>query len=199
VKIHGGNQQEKLMDIQKIIWLAGIFEGEGMTGLYKFKRRENGKEKGWRISTYFLIANNDPAIIWEIKNIVKDELGIEMYINTTEEDRLKNHNTHYKIVSKKMANTHLLNKTLLPYLVGTKKYVAKLTMSFIESRNFGNPPHGPGTGYSEYEENLYKECKEINQRGINKKKLLSSETIREALKSDDIVQTSMKIGEEIKE
>ena len=35
------------MNIQKIIWLAGLFEGEGTTGLYKTLR---GKEQTWRLS-----------------------------------------------------------------------------------------------------------------------------------------------------
>lgn len=189
------------MNTNKLIWLAGLFEGEGTTGLYKY-RRENGK---WRINSYFLITNCDPAIIWEIKKITNEELGVQMTIYTRDDIKRKNENWNlsYQILTRKMSDTYKLLETLLPYLIGTKKYVGQLTMDFIKSRNFGDLWEKQGrTPYSENDWKLYEKCKIINQRGKNKKLPESSETIRQTLAkikngSEDIVQTSMKIGEGI--
>jgi hypothetical protein len=184
------------MNIQKIIWLAGLFEGDGTTGLYKTLR---GKEQKWRIQTYWLICNNDPVIINEVFKIA-DEIGVGMSIH----QRNINHptfNINYQILCKSMSGTYKMLSEIFPYLIGNKKGVAEMTLRFIESREFGKTRKD----YSEKDWELYKDVKKINQRG-HKKTYLSSETLRLALENiqkiisgEDIVRTSMRIGEEIKE
>jgi len=85
------------MKINNLIWLAGLFEGEGTTGLYSYKRSDG---KTWRISTYFLICNNDPIIINEVYKIA-EEIGVRMAIF----QRHVNHptwNINYNILCKSM-------------------------------------------------------------------------------------------------
>jgi signal recognition particle subunit SEC65 len=174
------------MSEKKLIWLAGMFEGEGTTGLFKQKRK-NGK---WRLQTYFLICNNDPIIIDKIKEIAS-EIGINMTIYQRHENPQKDWNLNYQILTKRMSHTYRVLKAIYPYLIGQKKYIAKLTIEFLESRELGKTRKK----YSSKEFNLYKECKKYNQRGRKRKYLKSSETIRQALKSDDIVRTSTKVGD----
>jgi hypothetical protein len=184
------------MNIQKIIWLAGLFEGEGTTGLYKTLR---GKEQTWRIQTYWLICNNDPVIINEVYKIA-EEIRVGMCIFQRNINHPM-HNVNYQILCKSMGGTYKMLSTIFPYLVGNKKGVAEMTMRFIELREFGKTRKT----YSEEEWKLYKDVKQINQTG-RKKTYLSSETLRSALENiqriisgEDIVRTSMRIGEEIKE
>lgn len=182
------------MKIENLTWFAGFFEGDGTTGLFK-TRRKSGK---WRISTYFLITNNDPTLIERCNDIAKD-MGVDMFIIQRERPEGKDWNINYQIAAKSFTGVHTILKNILPHLVGNKRAIAKMTMRFIESRNFGKPNKGPGSSYSEEDWLLYDAVKEINQRGKNKK-LEPPETIRQALgkiASDDMAQTSMKIGEEI--
>ncbi len=181
---------------EDLIWLAGFFEGDGTTGLFKYKRgaSEGGK---WRITTYFLICNNDPILISETKKILKG-LGVESYIIQREQDKDK-HNLNYQICCKNFKGVYNVLKALYPHLRANKKYIAGMVMEFIESRNFGHPKKGPGTHYSKKDFELYEETKKANQRGTLKK-YKPSETLRQALAnivSDEKVQTSMKVGEEI--
>jgi len=183
--------------IKDVLWLAAIFEGEGTTGLFKTRRKNNDK---WRISTYFLICNNDPIIIneaWEIA--AKLNVGMCIY---QREGSTPNANLNYQICCKNMKGVYKMLETLLPYIRGNKRAVAEMTMRFITSRDFGDltkrKPY-----YSDEEWKLYEKVKETNQQG-KKKKFESSETLRNALTNiekilsgEDKVQTSMKIGEEI--
>jgi len=182
------------MQIENLIWLAGLFEGEGTTGLYSYKRSDG---KTWRISTYFLICNNDPIIINEIYKIA-EEMGIGMSIY----QRNINHpiwNINYNILCKSMIGVYKMIEAIYPFIKGNKKAVAEMTMRFIKSREFGKTRRV----YSKEENDLYVNCKQINQRG-KEKTYLSSETLRLALTNlekvisgDDKVQTSMKVGETI--
>lgn len=186
------------MKIENIIWLAGLFEGEGTTGLFKGLRVEpNKKGQQWRIYSYWLVCNNDAVIIDRVNEIAKS-LGVNLSIITREREGDKNHNTNYQVGTKKMGDTYKMLEALFPHLVGQKKYVAKLTMEFLKSREFGKVRSGTGYTYSEQDWKLLEECKQYNQRGIDKKKFESSEAIRLALQKlggDDMVRTSMKVGE----
>lgn len=191
---------------QRIIWLAGLFEGEGSTGLFKIRRR-SGR---WRISTYFLICNNDPLIIDEVYRIMK-EVGVSAYIHQRERSGNEDHNLNYQIACKNMKGVYRMLEIILPYVKGGKKAIARMTMRFIENRNFGKV-QGKGIigarGYSDEDFELAKKVKELNQRGRKKKKSEPPETLRRALLEqlarsqlkaggEEQVQTSMRIGEEI--
>jgi len=184
------------MNIENLQWLTGIFEGEGTTGLYSYKRNDGNT---WRISTYFLICNNDPIIINEVYKIA-EEIGVGMSIY----QRNINHpayNLNYNILCKSMIGVYRMLEAIHPYLRGNKKAVSEMTMRFIESREFGKTRKP----YSKEENELYISCKLINQKGPQKT-YLSSETLRLALANlqkiisgEDKVQTSMKVGETIPE
>lgn len=190
----------------KIIWLAGLFEGEGTTGLFKY-RRKNGR---WRIMTYFSICNNDPLIINEVYLILK-ELEISTYILQRERPSDKDWNLNYQVNCKNMKGVYKVLETIKPYVVGGKNAIIEMTMRFIENRNFGNT-HQKGVlgtlSYSEEDFRLVDKVKELNQRGLKKKKSEPPETLRRALlqqiakrqlneEDEDKVQTSMRIGEKL--
>lgn len=185
-----------MSNIENLIWLAGMFEGEGTTGLFKGLRKErraNGSYN-WRIYSYWLVTNNDAIIIDKINQIAKDN-KINLHIFTRQREDTKDHNINYQIGAKRMKDTYIMNQLIYPYLVGQKKYISKLTMEFIKSREFGDINN---KAYSDKDWFLVDECKKYNQRGREKKKFESSEAIRQALleiNRDDIVRTSMKVGE----
>jgi hypothetical protein len=187
----------------KLNWFAGLFEGEGTTGLFKQRRLGKGENKErWRIASYFMITNNDPILINEIIKIA-EEIGVKMYVTQ------RNHNhpvyaVNYQVICKNMAQIHKLLVTLSPYLRGNKKAVAEMTIKFLEGRNLGGfSQKGDSYNkhpYTEEDWKLAEEVKKINQRGRDRR-YMSSETLREALdnidrlSNKDKVQTSMKVGE----
>ena len=170
-------------NLNNLIWLAGLFEGEGTTGLYKTLR---GKEKTWRLQTYFLICNNDPIIINEVYKIA-EELGVGMNIFQREHPNPE-HNLNYQILCKSMGGTYRMLEAILPYLKGNKKAVTEMTMRFVESREFGRTRKL----YSQEEWKLYADVKQINQRGKDKT-YLSSETLRLALENIEKVTNAFNL------
>jgi hypothetical protein len=187
------------MSSSKISWLSGFFEGEGSTGLFSHRRGVEEKSR-WRIKTYLLFTNTDPLLINECWKICK-ELGVNMHISTMKRPEGKNWRLGYHLVCQNMKDTHILLKAMLPYMIGIKKAITEMTMRFIESRNYGYPQKGPGTGYTEADWQLCEKVKGLNQRGEKIIDLESSEAIRQALSDiekiisgDDMVQTSMKVG-----
>ena len=188
---------------QNIIWFAGLFEGEGTTGLFKYRR----KSGHWRITTYFMICNNDPFII-EASRQIMNEIGASTYILQRERKGDENWNLNYQIACKNMDGVYKLLKAIHPYLKGNKKAVSEMTMRFIENRNFGNVHEKGLLGtrkYSDEDFELVKKIKEINQRGKKKKTSEPPETLRRAIMEQllkksgmgDKVQTSMRIGDNI--
>ena len=175
------------------IWLAGLFEGDGTTGLFKQQRRN----KKWRILSYFLISNCDPIIINEVRKIAEKK-GIGMILVQRNKEHRK-YRLNYQIACKNFGGIYSLLEEIHPYLRGNKKAVAEMTMQFIRNREFGKTRKP----YSEESWMLEQECKKLNKRGANKK-LEPSETLRQALSdlaninSDEKVRTSMKVGEWIK-
>lgn len=187
----------------KLNWFAGLFEGEGTTGLFKQKRLGKGENKErWRITSYFMITNNDPILINETIKIA-EELGVKMHVVQRNFDNPL-WATNYQVICKNMEQIHKLLTTILPYLKGNKKAVAELTIRFLESRNLGGFSKAGESynkkPYTEEDWKLAEEVKKINQRGKNRT-YQSSETLRESLDNiarlsgEDKVQTSMKVGE----
>ena len=188
---------------EDIIWLAAMFEGEGTTGLFKTMRGTGSAAGKWRISTYFLIVNNDPIIVNEVIKIL-ESMGIGTYLHQRERPESKDWALNYQVGVKNMLGVHKVLENILPYVRGNKRAVIEMTMRFIESRNFGKPDKGPGSGYSDEDWKTYEAVKRVNRRG-RKREWQSSETLRQALgdiekmSGEDKVQTSMKVGEAIEE
>jgi hypothetical protein len=187
---------------EDLVWLAGLFEGEGTVGLFKTMR---GATKKWRISVFFLVANNDPIIAYQVYSIAK-KLSVNLYIKQRPRPENKDWNLSYHVSAVNMADTHKMIAAVRPYLRASKAAIADMTLQFIESRNYGMPfKKGPGTSYSDEDWALYESVKKLNQHGQGKQ-YESSETLRSALEGieraiqgDDKVQTSVKIGEDIPE
>jgi len=137
--------------------------------------------------------------VWENEMVhIADELGVGMSIYQRNLDH-PIWSIAYQVICKNMTGTHKILTALYPYLCGNKKAVAEMTMRFVESREFGKTRKP----YSEKDNKLYADCKQINCKGKDKI-YLSSETLRSALAnitkiigSEDKVQTSMKVGETI--
>ena len=109
----------------------------------------------------------------------------------------------YHIVCQNMQNIHTLLTLMFHYLIGIKRAIAEMTMRFIESRNFGKLE--VGKTWHKYTDEDWKLCEKVkllNQKGEKFFDLESSEAIRQALTDiekiitgDDMVRTSMKIGD----
>jgi len=181
----------RTLKIEDLIWLAGIFDGEGSTGLHKSKRGKNEKSPGkWRIMPYWLIANTDLSIINEVKNI-GEMIGIDLYVFERKPPK-KEHSIGYHVACKNFEGVYKILKGIYPYVrSGNKKAIAEMTIKFIENRNFGKSCKENKKRYYPYSEEDWKIVEriyELNQKGQNRKWVNSSEAIRQTLlqKSEDI-------------
>ena len=164
------NQQVKDTDLA---WLAGIIDGEGNISLICRKSR------GGIYRPFIVITNTDIRILEKCQNI-GHQLGINFYIYKRQIKDRQKHKLAYNALTQKMGHVVKLIPYLLPYLIA-KKDQAQILLEFSLYRleNLRSHKHDWN------KENLwYQKIKNLNQKGPN-----SSETIRQPLTREDIVQS----------
>ena len=190
-KIRQSAGKENMNFQNQLCWLAGIIEGEGTVGMYKAVRKEGNP----KISPILSITNTDPWIINQCDKIIR-KLGVIPYVVEKSPD-VKQWNTCYILKIQNHKDITIVLEAIMNSLYSHKKAISQLMLRFLHSRlreNDGKRMKGLGTGYTQQEKKVYSLIREMNGRGKDKK-FPPPETIREKLKSCDIVRTSAKSEE----
>ena len=119
-----------LLEIEKA-YLAGIIDGEGSIGIYKWKNPRARKNPFYRAR--MRITNTNKKLIDLIVNKLQNQKG---YIVAKRENRIKNRKTCYELELGEILTKKLL-KEVLPYLVIKKKHaenVLKLKENYSHNR-----------------------------------------------------------------
>jgi len=163
-----GNQQVTLTDIA---WLAGIWDGEGTFGIYRYNQTSNGKRS---YSGRLTLSNTSQAMIDEILRILS-EFNIPVNIWKEKEGRKANHKLATHLTINKMEKVKFVCELISPY-IKAKKERLDLLVRFITLRQQYKQIVGrdektgklTGTkkqGYSEEELSLFDRMKNLNQTG----------------------------------
>ena len=164
-----GNQQVTLTT--ELAWLAGIWDGEGTFGIYRYRQSSNGKTAYCGRLT---LSNTSQKMIDEIQRIFKN-LQIPVNLWTEKKRRKPNHKLATHITIDKMEYVKKVCEAIRPYVVAKKERVL-LLLRFIQLRQeyrriVGRDPcTGRLTGvkeqgYSKEETSLYEKMKSLNQVG----------------------------------
>lgn len=189
------NQQVTLAELG---WLAGIIDGEGYIGL----RPMHDNRKGPEYVVYgpeLHISNTDEAIILKAADICR-RLGSNAYIrHSPMNGRVKK--DQYRLQTRRMTQTLLILKPVLPYMTGGKQRRGELIVRFIELRlsnegirnpNIGNGKRGAGRikPLTPEEQAIYNEVAPMSHRG-------TSEAIREARRQTSAIYAMQQQRHEI--
>jgi len=169
-----------------LFWLAGFTEADGSICIHRYNR-ENGSE---RIATTIVLTNCDPNIINAIDAMTRKYMDIKMYVVERRPDK-KNHAKNYQLTITSYADCYKFCKMVVPYMRGTKRAIGCLMMRFLESRGVKTKESKMiRQPYTTTEKNIYKQAKQLQQRGVDKKLLHTSETASKTLliRSDDTVR-----------
>lgn len=164
------------MNIQKICWLAGLWDGEGSITIFY----HSGKFK-----PQLCLTNTNVEIINEAVKIL-DELEINMHI--VEYSRPKSKKI-YQLTTSKLSNLIKFCDIFTQHLIG-KKSQAELLKRYALSRlkkRENTTSWGQNTKYDDDEIKMEKDMRILNRRGE------SSETIRLTPNGDDIVRSHTKV------
>jgi hypothetical protein len=156
------NQQERLLDL---VWLAGLFEGEGNISLVQ--------GSGKRIMPRAGLINTDFALIEEMSRIMKAN-GIGHYIQERKNGCANNpkHATAKVLLICGLERVVKFCNIMTPLFRGHKKQVLETVKSYCEYR-LNQPKNSPYTGL-EFE--WVNKVRLMNRKGPKE----SSETLRQA-------------------
>lgn len=157
-----------------LIWLAGLWEGEGHMSII-CQERQNHK-MDYRINIG--LANTDEYLILAVAEIL-DRHHISAHIETRNPTKPDKYKVGYYVTIYKLNPAKKLCELLCPYFKGHKLAVAKLILRFINSR-LNHVKYNEK--YSIEEISLYEQIKKLNHKG-------PSETTRETSDDEDIVQS----------
>ena len=178
----------------QLCWLAGIIEGEGNVGIYRYKRKFDKKgnllNDAYKLAPKISITNNDPNIINQCDKMIK-RLGVNMCLHTRDNQTKEGYAPTYILTSTGYSDIYIILSNVATYMFGNKRAISQLMIRFISSRKLGKTREK----YTSVEEKIYNQVRDLTKTGIAKE-LLPSETKRDTLiKSDDIVRTSAKSEE----
>ena len=155
---------------ERIIWMAGLWDGEGSITVFK------NYDKASRCEKYcptVCVVNTNPAIVNEVQKIcVELQVVLHLFERTPEK---KQHAVAYQLGTRKLAHVKTLLEHMLPYLVG-KRAQAEMVLRFVDSRlssmkgaiNGMTRKHdhqGEGGYYKPEEKRLAYSIMERNRRG----------------------------------
>lgn len=167
------NQQERFE--KRIVWLAGIIEGEGWVTLGKRLVQQKNNKKSIAYTPNIGMTNTDKPIVDEVKNIF-EELGLH-YRYQTRIGKIGSdgiiRKTRYEISTASSRDIKILAKYILPYIIGEKgKRINKL-FDFFSIRDFKGK-QGIKSKYGIEEEKIYKEL--YSFKGKSRSKILNDYT-----------------------
>lgn len=161
---HGDNQQATPVELA---WLAGLTDGEGTIGLYRYI-----VGKHVVLKPRFQITTTSSRLVKRILDIL-EPIGVRLYVSQAEQR--PNWKEKYVLATVKHEACETVIRLLMPYLV-EKTPQAELLLGFLASRKTSKY----GDGYSEEEYAALDALKETNFRGVNVPRLTeSSEAKRE--------------------
>jgi len=175
-QIHEDNQQvNTLMNIKKLSWLAGLWEGEGSISVFR-NRRENGKMK---LSITISIVNTDPTLILEVLKVAK-EIGVNFHLF---ENKHKNPRwaTSYSISCRRLDGCKKFIEAISPHMIGQKKQIAELALMFVKSRInlISQNRNMPNT---EKEKEISNKIYLLNKKGVTKSGRILNDYMPNAIK-----------------
>lgn len=167
------NQQE-ILKLNELGWLAGILEGEGSISLNVRRKKWKGWE-GIGVDMNISIGNTDAAIIKECDRIFR-KMGASPHICETRKNSitstLKNgevkkylnpEKTMLQLQISKMGAIKMVLEFIEPFMIGDKKIRAQLMMEFIARRLIRKGGHTKkgASWYDGYDWNLVRQFYEI--------------------------------------
>jgi len=141
------------MNINNLIWLAGIIDGEGCVTI--------GIDRKQFFRTIITITNNNPYLIQEVSKIFS-ELNIKFFYLL----KKRNNPIHKKTLVIRVIGLGSCKKLLqeiLPFLIGKREQAEKM-LEYINLRKDRMKEKGSHNPYSEQELQLIKEIKGLNHR-----------------------------------
>ena len=173
-----GNQQ---VTPTELAWLAGIWDGEGTFGIYRYKQTSNGK---WSYSGRLTLSNTSKEMISEIERIF-NLLEVKVSLWQAKKGRKENHKLEVHLTLNRMKEVKLICEKLQPYIVAKKERLL-LLLEFVNSRlgykrvalrdeKTGYILGIKEQGYLDYELLLYGKMRQLNQVGVGD----TSETLRQ--------------------
>lgn len=140
-------------DIQSA-WLAGLIDGEGSIGIWRYQRR--GNRSGWAFRPVVEIFNTNRLLIDRILEIVGPAWSAVKDL-----PRKSHHKQCWKVAIRARAISDTLTR-VHPFLVA-KAEQAQLVVAFCEVRKAS--PARTEDDYLLYED-FWRKCKELNRRGV---------------------------------
>lgn len=163
-----GNQQ---VTSTTLAWLAGIWDGEGTFGIYRYPRVTGAFTYCGRVT----LSNTSIPMIDEIIRIL-EALDVTVGVYREEKQRKPNHKKAIHLTINRIDSVEKMCKAVLPYLVA-KRDRADLLIRFLNSRllytrKVGRDPQTGrvlgviAQGYSEDDLKMFEEMRELNQVGL---------------------------------
>ena len=146
------------MDIKKIAWLGGAWDGEGSITVFKH-REKNGVVK---LCPTLVLTNTESSFIQEAVEIL-DENGLSFHLMSYKRGENKE---CYQLITRNLEKIKKFLELMTPYLV-SKKPQAKLLMRFVDSRlvhKREGRKWGHNTPYSEEEQSIEEQMRILNGR-----------------------------------
>ena len=180
----------EMNDLEKrIIWLAGLTDGEGTIAVFYNREKSQWCENGVyeRLHAIYTIANTDPSIINEAQKVLY-EIGVtsQVYKRTPQKP---NHSIGMHLNVRKLSHIKIVLEKLHPYLIA-KKAQAELTLRFVKSRlnrpDFHVKKKNQSKPFTKEEFDISTQITSLNRKGCSK----VSETKRQTPKGEDIVRTA---------
>ena len=164
-----GNQQ---VTSTTLAWLAGIWDGEGTFGIYRYSRGKSGKNSYCGRLT---LSNTSILMIDEIIRIL-ESLEVKVDIWREEKQRKVNHKKAIHLTVNRIDSVKKVCELIIPYLIA-KKDRAELLVKFINSRKSykRKVKRDPKTGYiigvieqgySTEDIKMWDKMKRLNQVGL---------------------------------
>jgi hypothetical protein len=164
-----GNQQVTFITLA---WLAGIWDGEGTIGIYRYARIKNGK---WSYCGRLTLSNTSILMIDEIVRIM-NLLDIKVDIWREKKSRKINHKKAIHLTVNRIESVKKVCELLIPYLI-VKKDRAELLVKFLNSRLSykREVKRDPKTGhilgvieqgYPQEDIKMWEEMRKLNQVGL---------------------------------
>ncbi len=147
------------MNINKLYWLAGAWDGEGSITVFKYREKNNSV----KLCPTICFTNTDAKFVAEVVKIL-DENGIRLHLETINR---KNAKECYQLITRRMETIRKFLDIIAPYLV-SKKPQAQLLTRFLNSRlkhKEAGKKWGHNTPYSDEDYDIEKQMRILNGRG----------------------------------
>lgn len=160
-------------------YIAGLFEGEGSVSLSPIRARTRKGKEMEQIRSAVYITNTDTKLISAVRDFLKQN-NWSYFIRT---DIRPGRRVCYNLQLTKQSDRLAFLETILPHLIGEKKELAKVVITYLKYRielskkwqaergGEGQYKTGVGSSYTEVEPKLYQQYKSLKNSSETKCKI----------------------------